>query len=135
MIIAEIKNKCAQSVTTTPSEGRICSKASCSDNGDGSNGDCSLDEGCCGTSNACIIVSDDTDGEDNENNSSSNEPGDDNDSAQSSEDNDNSDKDMTILVLIPTHVNTLDYEDICALKWGREHYLRFFPSIKRPPYT
>ena len=66
----------------------------------------------------------------NENNSSSNEPGDDNDSAQSSEDNDNSDKDTTIL--IPTHVNTPDYEDICALKWGREHYLRFFPSIKTP---
>ena len=77
-----------------------------------------------------ISVSDGTDGEDNENNSSSNEPGDDNDSAQSSEDNDNSDKDTTIL--IPTHVNTPDYEDIRALKWGREHCLRFFPSIKRP---
>ena len=133
MIIAEIKNKCTQSVTATPSEGRICSKASYSDNDDGSIGDCSLDEGCCGTADAGIIVSDDPDGDDNENNSSSNEPGDDNDSAQSSEDNDNSDKDTTIL--IPTYVDTPDYEDICALKWGREHYLRFFPSIKRPPYT
>ena len=96
----------------------------------GSNGDCSGDEGC-GTADADTIVSDDTDGEDNENKSSSNEPGDYNDSAQSSEDNDNSFKDTTIL--IPTYVNTPDYDDICALKWGREHYLRFFPSMKGLP--
>ena len=132
MITAEIKNKCAQSVTSTSSDGRICSNVSYSDNGDGSNADCSGDERCGATADADIIVSDDTDGEDNENISSSNEPGDDNDSAESSEDNDNSFKDTTILM--PTYVNTPDYDDICALKWGREHYLRFFPSMKRPPY-
>ena len=48
---------CAQSVTTTSSEGRMCRKASYSDNGDGNNGDCSLDEGCGGTADAGIIVS------------------------------------------------------------------------------
>ena len=42
MITAEIKNKCAQSVTSTSSDGRICSNVSYSDNGDGSNTDCNI---------------------------------------------------------------------------------------------
>ena len=93
MIIAEIKIKCAQCITTTSSEGHICSKASFSDNGDGSNGCCSGDKGC-GIADAGIIV---RDGEDNENKSSPNEPGHNSDSAESSEDNDNLNKDTTIL--------------------------------------
>ena len=117
IMIISVKNKCAQSVPTTSSDGRICSNASYSDNGDGSNADCSGDERCGATADADIIVSDDTDGEDNENISSSNEPGDDSDSAESSEDNDNSDKDTTIL--IPTYVNTPDYDDVCATEVGK----------------
>ena len=38
-------------------------------------------------------------------------------------------------ILIPTYINTPDYDDICALKWGKEHYIRFFPSLKRKPFT
>jgi hypothetical protein len=38
-------------------------------------------------------------------------------------------------ILIPSYINTPDYDDICALKWGKEHYIRFFPSLKRKPFT
>ena len=49
----------------------------------------------------------------------------------SAEHNDNDlDKEMTIL--FPTYVKTTDYNYICARKWGGEHYIRYFPSFKRP---
>ena len=37
--------------------------------------------------------------------------------------------------LIPEHENTPDPNDICGLKWGRDHYIRFLPSLKRRSYT
>ena len=113
-IITQIKKKSAQSVASTSSEGHI---ASYNDNGDG----------CGATADAGIIVSDDTDG-------SPNEPDDDGSNSIVSSEDDNLDKD-TAEILIPTYVNTPDYDNICAGKWGREHYLRYFPCMKRPPYT
>ena len=37
--------------------------------------------------------------------------------------------------LIPSYYNKPDVDDICALKWGLHHYIKFFPSLRRPPYT
>ena len=37
--------------------------------------------------------------------------------------------------LIPSYVNAPDPDSINALQWGRNHYIRFYPSLKRLPYT
>ena len=37
--------------------------------------------------------------------------------------------------LVPTYINQSDPDDLCALKWGKDHYMRYLPSMKRKPYT
>ena len=37
--------------------------------------------------------------------------------------------------LIPSYCNKQDVDDIFALKWGLHHYMKYFPRMKRPPYT
>ncbi|KAL5514975.1 hypothetical protein EMCRGX_G000074 [Ephydatia muelleri] len=37
--------------------------------------------------------------------------------------------------LVPTYINQPDPDDLCALKWGKDHYMRYLPSMKRKPYT
>ena len=37
--------------------------------------------------------------------------------------------------LIPDYKNQPDLDDIFGLKWGRDHYIRYFPSLKRCLYT
>ena len=33
------------------------------------------------------------------------------------------------------YINLADPDDLCALKWGKDHYMKYLPSIKRKPYT
>jgi len=37
--------------------------------------------------------------------------------------------------LVPDYNNKPDFDDICGLRWGKDHYIQFFPSLKRPQYT
>ncbi|KAL5506376.1 hypothetical protein EMCRGX_G008001 [Ephydatia muelleri] len=37
--------------------------------------------------------------------------------------------------LVPTYENEPDPNDIFGLKWGRDHYFKFLPRLKRMPYT
>ena len=37
--------------------------------------------------------------------------------------------------LVPTYINQPDPDDLCGLKWGKDHYMRYLPSMKRKPYT
>ena len=37
--------------------------------------------------------------------------------------------------LVPTYNNQPDPDDLCALKWGKDHYMRYLLSMKRKPYT
>ena len=37
--------------------------------------------------------------------------------------------------LVPTYINQPDPDDLCAPKWGKDHYMRYLPSMKRKPYT
>ncbi|KAL5477840.1 hypothetical protein EMCRGX_G024689 [Ephydatia muelleri] len=37
--------------------------------------------------------------------------------------------------LVPTYINQPDPDDLCALKWGKDHYMRYVPSMKRKLYT
>ena len=37
--------------------------------------------------------------------------------------------------LVPTYINQPDPDDLCALKWGKDHYMKYLPSMKRKPYT
>ena len=38
-------------------------------------------------------------------------------------------------LLVPTYENEPDPYDIFALKWGKDHYFKYLPSLKRMPYT
>ena len=37
--------------------------------------------------------------------------------------------------LVPTYENEPDPNDIFALKWGKDHYFKYLPRLKRMPYT
>ena len=37
--------------------------------------------------------------------------------------------------LIPDYKNQPDPDDICGLQWGKDHYIRHFPSLSRSLYT
>ncbi|KAL5509404.1 hypothetical protein EMCRGX_G004774 [Ephydatia muelleri] len=37
--------------------------------------------------------------------------------------------------LVPTYENEPDPNDIFVLKWGKDHYFKYLPSLKRMPYT
>ncbi|KAL5489292.1 hypothetical protein EMCRGX_G018364 [Ephydatia muelleri] len=37
--------------------------------------------------------------------------------------------------LIPDYKNQPDPDDICGLQWGKDHYIRHFPSLSRCLYT
>ncbi|KAL5473952.1 hypothetical protein EMCRGX_G028521 [Ephydatia muelleri] len=37
--------------------------------------------------------------------------------------------------LVPTYENEPDPNDIIALKWGKDHYFKYLPRLKRMPYT
>ena len=37
--------------------------------------------------------------------------------------------------LVPSYCNQQDVDDMYALKWGLHHYMKYFPRMKRPPYT
>ncbi|KAL5481378.1 hypothetical protein EMCRGX_G021518 [Ephydatia muelleri] len=36
--------------------------------------------------------------------------------------------------LVPTYISQPDPDDLCALKWGKDHFMRYLPSMKRKPY-
>ena len=37
--------------------------------------------------------------------------------------------------LVPTYENEPDPNDIFGLKWGKDHYFKYHPRLKRMPYT
>ena len=37
--------------------------------------------------------------------------------------------------LIPSYQNKPDVDDMFALQWGLHHYIKYFPSMRRPPYS
>ena len=37
--------------------------------------------------------------------------------------------------LVPTYENEPDPNDILALIWGKDHYFKYLPRLKRMPYT
>ena len=39
------------------------------------------------------------------------------------------------IFLVPTYENEPDPNDIFALKWGKDHYIKYLPRLKRIPYT
>ena len=39
------------------------------------------------------------------------------------------------IFLVPTYENEPDPNDIFALIWGKDHYFKYLPRLKRMPYT
>ena len=53
------------------------------------------------------------------------------------DDGDESDEERTAdpNFLVPTYENEPDPNDTFALKWGKDHYIKYLPRLKRMPYT
>ena len=53
------------------------------------------------------------------------------------DDADESDEERTadLNFFVPTYENEPDPNDIFALKWGKDHYFKYLPRLKRMPYT